>query len=107
MAERLNYSVVEGKLSSFDASCDSMYRALKEMDNLVSDSIGVSGGAIYGELGSKLAQDWDNNCARFLNFRGLFDEWHSAAVDIVTQNAEFEQSAVAATANVYKAGGTE
>lgn len=107
MAERLNYSVVEGKLSSFDASCDSMYNALKSIDDLVSESVGVSGGAIYGQLGSKLAQDWDNNCARFLNFRGLFDEWHSAAVDIVTQNAEFEQDTVAATANVYKAGGAK
>jgi len=105
MADRLNYAVVEEKLSSFAASCDSMHNAIKAMDNLVSENVGVSGGAIYGQLGSKLSQDWDNNCANFLNFRGLFEEWHSAAIDIVAQNADFEQAAVEATADVYKMGG--
>ena len=101
MSDKLNYSVVEGKLSSFDASCDSLYNSLKEMDEAVSDSISVNTGAIYGSLGRKLLRDWDNNCSMFLNFKGLFDEWHSAAVDIVASNSEFEQEAVEATEEVY------
>ena len=90
MADKLNYEIVEEKLSSFNTSCDSLYNSLKEMDEAVSDSISVSTGAIYGSLGRKLLRDWDNNCSMFLNFKGLFDEWHSAAVDIVASNSEFE-----------------
>ena len=107
MAERLNYDVVEDKLSSFSASCDSLYNALRDMDNTISESIGVSGGAICGQLGTQLSNDWDNNCSMFLNFRGLFDEWHSAAVDIVAQNAAFEHESVEATASVYNDGGAK
>ena len=101
MAEKLNYGVVEDKLSSFNSSCDSLYNALKELDAAVSDTLGNNGGAIRGELGRSLLDDWDNNCACFLNFKGLFDEWHSAAVDICTQNANFEQESMEATEAVY------
>ncbi len=102
MAERLNYGVVEDKLSSFSSSCDSLYNALKELDVIVSDSLGNNGGTIRGELGNSLLNDWDENCACFLNFRGLFDEWHTAAVDICTQNEQFEQESKEATETVYK-----
>ena len=102
MAERLNYGVVEDKLSSFNSSCDSLYNALKELDSTVSSTLSGSGSAIRGELANSLLNDWDNNCACFLNFKGLFDEWHTAAVDICTQNAQFEQESVEATENVYK-----
>ena len=106
MAERLNYGVVEDQLSSFSSSCDSLYNALKEIDSIVSDGIGVSGGAIYGELGSQLATDWDTNCSMFLNFRGLFDEWHSTAVEIVASNAAFEEESVDSTVSAYDVGGS-
>ena len=102
MAERLNYGVVEDKLSSFNSSCDSLYNALKELDSTVSATLSGNGGAIRGELANSLLDDWDNNCACFLNFKGLFGEWHSAAVDICTQNAQFENDSVEATENVYK-----
>lgn len=105
MADKLNYEIVEEKLSSFSASCDSLYNSLKEMDDAVSNSVSVSTGAIYGSLGRKLLRDWDNNCSMFLNFKGLFDDWHSAAVDVVSINDEFEQEAVAATEEVYHSGG--
>jgi hypothetical protein len=106
MAERLNYGVVEDQLSSFSSCCDSLYNALKEIDSIVSDGIGVSGGAIYGELGSQLAADWDTNCSMFLNFRGLFDEWHSTAVEIVASNAAFEEESVDSTVSAYDVGGS-
>jgi hypothetical protein len=102
MAERLNYGVVEDKLSSFNSSCDSLYNALKELDSTVSATLSGSGSAIRGRLANSLLKDWDNNCACFLNFKGLFDEWHSAAVDICSQNAQFEQESVEATEGVYK-----
>lgn len=101
MADKLNYEVVAEKLSSFDASSESLYSALKSMDDTVSASVSVSSGAIYGNLGRKLLRDWDNNCSMFLNFKGLFDDWRSAAVDVVSINEEFEQEAVAATEEVY------
>ena len=104
MADKLNYEIVEEKLSSFSTSCDSLYNSLKEMDDAVSNSISVSTGAVYGSLGRKLLRDWDNNCSMFLNFKGLFDEWHSAAVDVVAVNDEFEQETVAATEEVYHGG---
>ena len=102
MAEKLNYGVVEDKLSSFSSSCDSLYNALKELDSAVSTTLSGNGSAIKGELANSLLDDWDNNCACFLNFKGLFDEWHSAAVDICAQNAQFEQESVEETKNVYK-----
>jgi hypothetical protein len=102
MAERLNYSVVEDKLSSFNSSCDSLYNALKELDSTVSSTLSGNGCAIRGELANSLLEDWDNNCACFLNFKGLFDEWHSVVVDICTQNVQFEQESVEATESVYK-----
>ena len=101
MSDKLNYSVVEGKLSSFDASCDSLYNALKEMDSSVSEVVGTSGGAIYGALGSRLLKEWDYNCSMFLNFKGIFDELHDTAVNKVSSNAEFEQEAQEATKQVY------
>lgn len=101
MADKLNYEIVEEKLSSFSSSCDSLYSALQEMDEAVSNSISVSTGAIYGSLGGKLLRDWDNNCSMFLNFKGLFDDWYSTAVDVVAINDEFEQETVAATEEVY------
>ena len=101
MADKLNYGVVEDKLSSFNSSCDSMYNALKELDSAVSDSLGTNGGVIRGELGNSLLNDWDNNCACFLNFKGLFDEWHTAAVDICASNEAFEKESVEATEAVY------
>lgn len=105
MAERLNYGVVETKLASFNASCDALYNALKDMDCAVSETVGIGGGAIHGQLGTHLINDWDNNCSRFLNFRNIFDEWHSAAIEIVAENAEFEKQSVEATVDVYKTGG--
>ncbi len=102
MAERLNYSVIEDKLSSFNSSCDSLYNALKELDTAVSSTLSNSGGTIRGELATSLLNDWDDNCACFLNFKGLFDEWHAAAIDICTQNAQFEEESKEATENVYK-----
>lgn len=99
MAEKLNYDVVEEKLSFFEFSCDSLYNALKELDETISNSLNSS---IRGRLGDSLLNDWDNNCSMFLNFRGLFDEWHTAAVDICIQNAQFEQTSVEATEQVYK-----
>ena len=101
MAEKLKYGVVEDKLSSFSSSCDSLYNALKELDTTVSTTLSGNGGAIRGSLANSLLNDWDNNCACFLNFKGLFDEWHTAAVDICTQNAQFEQESVEATEAVY------
>lgn len=104
MADKLNYEVVEEKLSSFNTSCDSLYNALKEMDEIISASVSVSSGAIYGNLGKKLLRDWDNNCSRFLNFKGVFDDWRNTAVDVVAINDEFEQESVAATEEVYNKG---
>ena len=101
MSERLNYGVVEDKLASFNSSCDSLYNALKELDSTVSSSLSGTGSAIRGQLANSLLNDWDNNCACFLNFKGLFDEWHSVAVEIVASNAEFEQENVEATERVY------
>lgn len=101
MADKLNYEIVEEKLSSFNTSCESLYSALKSMDDTISASVSVSTGAIYGNLGKKLLRDWDNNCSMFLNFKGLFDEWRNTAVDVVAINDEFEQEAVAATEDVY------
>ena len=101
MAEKLNYEVVEGKLSSFNSSCESLYNALKELDSLISSTLGSNGVAIRGNMARSLLNDWDNNCSYFLNFKGMFDEWHTAAVDICAQNAQFEQKSVEATEKVY------
>lgn len=102
MAERLNYEVVEGKLSSFNSSCDSLYSALRDLDSIVSSTLGNNGGAIRGDIARILLNEWDNNCACFLNFKGLFEEWHTAAVDICAHNAQFEQESIEATEKVYK-----
>ena len=101
MADKINYGVVEDKLSSFNASCDSLYNALKELDSTVSSALSGSGSAIRGQLATSMLDDWDNNCACFLNFKGLFDEWHTAAIDIVKSNENFEAESTEATEKVY------
>jgi hypothetical protein len=99
--DKLNYSVVEEKLSTFDANCESLYNAIKDMDESITEAIESSNGAIFGDLGKKLLSDWDDNCSIFLNFRGLFDEWHAAAVDICVSNANFEEESKDSTVQAY------
>ena len=67
--EKLNYSAVAKKLSTFDANCDVLYTALKTIDEAVSESIESVNGAIFGDLGKSLLRDWDDNCEMFLNFK--------------------------------------
>ena len=99
--EKLNYSAVAKKLSTFDANCDVLYTALKTIDEAVSESIESVNGAIFGDLGKSLLRDWDDNCEMFLNFRGMFEEWRNAAVEICVANEKFEHDSQEHTAETY------
>jgi len=73
--ENFEFDGVKASYSSMQNITSEIATVLKGANDGVHEYIGVSGGALYGDLGSQLLLDWDNSSSNFDRFVEKFTDW--------------------------------
>lgn len=91
--EKFSYSAMQQRMLLLESYFDEFSNAIKNIDEEIDLTVNLTANSsVYGDTGKKLKELWNNNCAIFANFRGIFNEWNKEIAEVYNLNISFESN---------------
>ena len=95
MADFFNYEGVEACMGTLDHKFSEFAEILKKANDYVNENIHVShDSALYGNLGKKMLDSWNENASTFSDFYENFTAWSQLMSSIMASYGNFENQTV-------------
>lgn len=95
MADIFNYEGVKACMGTLDSKFSEFAEILKKANDYVNENIHVShDSALYGDLGKKMLDSWNENASTFSDFYENFTSWSQLMASIMASYGNFENQTV-------------
>lgn len=96
MTESFNVDGVQKSMNKLNALFSDFAQKLDEINKYINEQVNQSpDSAVYGELGSKLLNTWNQNASTFGDFYANFENWSAVVSIISANNCNFTKETIA------------
>lgn len=108
MADIFNYEGVKACMGTLDSKFSEFAEILKKANDYVNENIHVShDSALYGDLGKKMLDSWNENASTFSDFYENFTSWSQLMASIMASYGNFENQTVQQALGTHQTTGAK
>lgn len=108
MADIFNYEGVKSCMGTLDSKFSEFAEILKKANDYVNENIHVShDSALYGDLGKKMLDSWNENASTFSDFYENFTSWSQLMASIMASYGNFENQTVQQALGTHQTTGAK
>ena len=95
MTESFNVDGVQKSMNKLNTLFSDFAKKLDEINKYINEQVNQSpDSAVYGELGSKLLNTWNQNASTFGDFYANFENWSAVVTIISANNCNFTKETI-------------
>jgi len=96
MFESSDIEGLKSGISALEKTFTEFGNTLKDINNYINENINVGpDSAVFGELGGRLLDRWNENAATFSDFQANFESWNQLIAVVASQQGEFTAETMA------------